>query len=356
MVNKIIIEETLTKNIKTGVGKHTIMLNALISELGFDYEIVVNNFISEISNPLLKRVLYILWLNTFFILKLLFQSEGTTVIYTSFLPFVKLKKIIQIGIIHDVLLKIHPTKMTKLAKLNNVVLNILIKFKADKILSVSNTVKNEIVKYYDIPTNKIYVLYNTLSLDKHIILNESSVLKKFNLEKSRKKYIISVSSLNKNKNIRCLVDAYEKLQKEFSDIKLVLVGGKLSVLSSYKNLINNEHVIFTGHVSDEELKVLYKNALMFVFPSIYEGFGIPILDAQLFEIPVICSDISIFREIGKDSVEYSTPTSDEFYISMKKLLNSKSKCQVLVDNGNCNLKRFTNSNLKQQLQTVLNLQ
>lgn len=121
-------------------------------------------------------------------------------------------------------------------------------------------------------------------------------------------------------------------------------------------MINNEHVIFTGHVSDEELKVLYKNALMFVFPSIYEGFGIPILDAQLFEIPVICSDISIFREIGKDSVEYSTPTSDDFYISMKKLLNSKSKCQVLVDNGNCNLKRFTNSNLKQQLQTVLNLQ
>ena len=68
-------------------------------------------------------------------------------------------------------------------------------------------------------------------------------------------------------------------------------------MEDIKQIINN-NVVLTGHISDEELKVLYKNAKIYAFPSIMEGFGIPIIDAQQFSIPTICTDMPVFREVA----------------------------------------------------------
>ena len=108
-----------------------------------------------------------------------------------------------------------------------------------------------------------------------------------------------------------LVKAFHFLKKD--NLKLVLAGaqvlnGNKEVIKKVKKYIikNNlsEKVILPGFISKEEAKVYYKNALIYVFPSSDEGFGIPILEALSFSIPTICSDIEVFKEIGNNSVEF----------------------------------------------------
>ena len=122
-MTKIIIEESITSTIKTGVGQHTKMLNSLLPELDIEYEIVSNKFIESIKNATLKRIIYLIWLNTVFFTRLLFEKKGTIVLYTSFLPFIKLKKIKQIGVIHDICIIIYPHLLSVHNKLNNLKLS-----------------------------------------------------------------------------------------------------------------------------------------------------------------------------------------------------------------------------------------
>ena len=117
--------------------------------------------------------------------------------------------------------------------------------------------------------------------------------------------------MKKEKILITLVKAFKLIDDP--NLKLVLAGaqiinGNSEVLNEIKTfIIQNKlesKVILAGYVSKEEASVLYKNARIYVFPSLDEGFGIPILEALSFSIPVICSDIDVFKEVGGDYVEY----------------------------------------------------
>ena len=352
---KIIIEESITSTIMTGVGKHTKNLNELLINMNNDYEIVSNKFIEKINNSIIKRIIFLIWLNTFFLLKLFFEERGTVVIYTSFLPFFKFKKIIQIGIIHDVLIKKYPETLTFWGRINNIILNKLIIAKSDKIITVSNTVKDEIIKYYNVQDNKIFVAYNTFSLDKKLVSDEIDVLHKFGLKNCSKKYLLSVSSMNKNKNIKMLIEAFDIISSKFPEIKLVLVGGKPKVLDYLNSLSTNKDIIFTGYVSDQELAVLYNNALVYIFPSLYEGFGIPLIDAQLFNLPIICSDIPVFREICQNSVIYAKPTTNDFSVKIAEFLYDINNADKKIELYSSNIQRFSIETILQQLSNIVKI-
>ncbi len=351
---RIILEETITKQIKTGVGKHTAMLNNLIENSGYEYKIISNDFIGKIKNAVLKRVIFLIWLNTCFFFKLLFQKKDTVVIYTSFPPLIKLKKIKQVGIIHDVLFKKYPTAITSSGKINNLLLNILITSRCDIILTNAETVKQEILEIYNLKEDRIKVVYNTFSLKTPKNINEDEILKKFNLSDCKKLYFISVSSMNKNKNIDFLINTFNDISSDYPDIKLVLVGNHNNNLKQYENRRNN-NIFFTGYISDEELAVLYKNALAFAFPSIYEGFGIPIIDAQMLGVPVICSDIPIFREVAQDSALLCDLTTECFSKGLKDLIENPNLRMQLIEEGSKNSVRFAMDEIKFQFKNILNI-
>lgn len=177
-----------------------------------------------------------------------------------------------------------------------------------KIFTVSEFSKNELSKEFSIDEKKFVCISPSSQHLANLHFNKDD-LKKWNLKD--KKYYLSVSSKALHKNQQYIFNLAKKYTKDL----FVIVGGTYSVFNNIKeNKIDN--VIFTGYVSDDELTSLYKYAYGFIFPSIYEGFGIPPLEAISLGVKrVAVSDIPVFREIYKKGVYFFDPNSvDSFSI------------------------------------------
>ena len=158
--------------------------------------------------------------------------------------------------------------------------------KVKRIIAVSNTTKKDIVKFYHTPEEKIEVIYNggTSRHSASETTKSEKSLKKLKVKKQ--KYILYVGTLQPRKNVDCLIDAYSLFRKHFPEFKLVIVGKRgwlfEHIFKKVEDLKLKKNVVFSGYISDDELSNLYKNAFCFVLPSLYEGFGIPILEAMNF--------------------------------------------------------------------------
>jgi glycosyltransferase involved in cell wall biosynthesis len=126
-------------------------------------------------------------------------------------------------------------------------------------------------------------------------------------------YILAVGNVKPHKNMRALIEAFAKLAGGFPGLRLFIVGkaeGMLTVERGLEGLAESlvpGRVVFTGHVMEEELRDLYANARLFVFPSLYEGFGLPLLEAMASGLPIAASDRGPMREVAGDSVSYFDP-------------------------------------------------
>lgn len=166
------------------------------------------------------------------------------------------------------------------------------------ILTVSKTIKNQIVDFYNLNSKHIEVIYNASSFTKiAYTLEENNV---------KENIVLAVSSHNPRKNLKTLVAAFIKSK---IDYHLIIVGGKGNAFAE-TDLEQNKDITFLSSISDKELINLYKNSKIFVYPSFYEGFGIPPLEAQGFGCTVLVSDIPIFNEVYSDSVVYFNPYSE----------------------------------------------
>lgn len=171
-----------------------------------------------------------------------------------------------------------------------------------QIITVSEFSKREIIKYLGIQENKIQVVYNGNSFTHQTIDNT----------KPPKGFILGVSSLDPRKNHKLLLQAFRQLSKK-TDLDLILVGKVEQHLNFNIDMrdFDTSRVRFTGYVSDEELQKLYAQATLFIYPSLYEGFGIPPLEAIYFKCPVLIADIPVFREIFQDAANYFDPLSKQ---------------------------------------------
>ena len=200
-----------------------------------------------------------------------------------------------------------------------------------KVITVSKFSKSEIMKHYNVDCNKIKVVYNAAS----------EVFKPVRKENSEK-YILAVSSLIKKKNLGFLAQAFCKLNEK--DIKLYIVGKKNRNLKNInpRRLENNSKIIFQGRVSDKKLAELYSNAICFVFPSLYEGFGLPPLEAQACGCPAIVSDVASLPEVFGDSVLYCNPTNvDDLTKCINYYTNNKTDRLAFINKGFENNKRYS---------------
>jgi len=181
-----------------------------------------------------------------------------------------------------------------------------------RIISVSQTTKKDIIEFYNIPPSKISVVYHGYDKSRfHKNYSESKikrVLKKYNITQP---YILFIGSLRPTKNIERLIEAFGLLNDE--QTALVLVGKKgwmyTSIFEKIKMLKLEKKIIFPGFVPDEDLPYLISSAVVFTLPSLYEGFGIPIIEAMACGVPTVISNISSLLEISQAASVYVNPYS-----------------------------------------------
>lgn len=217
----------------------------------------------------------------------------------------------QIVTIHDVAVCAVPYAYSKPFRIWYKFMYKILTARLKQIFTVSEFSKKELNKYFDIPLEKIEVTYNGID-HMETIKPDETIFTKFNIEKNN--YVLAVSSLNPSKNFKIILET----AKILPEINFVIAGGTNSTVFKEQGFGVTSNVKFIGYVNDEELVALYKYASCFVYPSIYEGFGIPPLEAIYFNCPVILSDIEVFKEIYMDNVLYCK--IDDFNILKEKIL------------------------------------
>ncbi len=345
----IIIEDGLNLYQKTGQGQYTQNIYDILIDMGYQVEMKRKPFMEKIKNSTVKRILYILWINFVFPISTMFKNADIIIFTNTLTPFYKIPNKKYYPVLHDLWAYKSPETVTFIQSLYTRIVIASIKNTYEKIITVSETIKQEIIDFFNCSEEDVNVVYNYFSFGEKPVLDYSKeeqlkILSKYNIES--KKYILSVATLNKRKNIPMLIDAYSQLD---SDIKLVLVGKA----SSESFNCNNQNIIFTGYLSDDELKVLYKHAFLYVFPSVYEGFGIPIIDAQAFGIPVICSNIPVFKEIAGKGAEFCELNILDVVKKIKTILEDNYKENLLIQNGYNNIQKFLSSQIKKQVIMLL---
>lgn len=168
-----------------------------------------------------------------------------------------------------------------------------IKKEVDLIIAVSQATKKDIMEILNIPEEKIRVIYEAVSEDVNQVKDQKiieKVKKKYGLKGN---YLLSVATLEPRKNLKRIIQAFALLKTK--NLKLVVAGKQ--GWGDFKNL-SSTNVIFTGYVSHEDKQALYSGATCFVFPSLYEGFGLPILEAMKCGCPVVTSNISSMPEVA----------------------------------------------------------
>jgi len=212
--------------------------------------------------------------------------------------------------------------------------------KADGIICISESLKKRLKEYFKINEEKISVIYHGAEFKsyKSSTFYENSELQ--TIISDNRKIILSVSTIGPHKNYEVLAEAYSMLDKEYTNnYKLVIVGKKFEpyfseLVKTCKNLNISRDIIFTDFVSFETLEYLYRNSVLFVFPSLLEGFGLPPLEAMYFGIPVLSSNSPAMPEILGDAAIYFDPYNPlDLTEKIKILLKNNKIREDLITKG-----------------------
>ncbi|MCX8042461.1 MAG: glycosyltransferase family 4 protein, partial [Thermodesulfobacteriaceae bacterium] len=208
--------------------------------------------------------------------------------------------------------------------------------RANAVITVSEFSKAEILKYFPELENKIYVIYNGVNHNKFRPL-----------DLPRKKQILFIGAIAKHKNISVILEAFLKVISKIPH-KLVIVGSKDSGMPSDENItrilsmIPPNRIEFTGKVSDDDVVNLYNTSDLFIFPSIYEGFGLPLLEAMACGCPIIASKASSIPEVCGDSAIYFDPySSEELATRILEMANNEAMKKDVIQKGIRRAKEFS---------------
>lgn len=306
----MIVFNALQTTLSGGIGRYSYELSKSLYNLNEDMKIVIRSedemlfdfvdkddliVIDGISNGP-KRNLF----EQFELPKMIAKQYPDAIIHypDSMAPiFAKNKCIITV---HDIAFKALKDVFTFKTKLWKNFATKLSLRKADRIIAISEYTKKEIVKYYGQElSGRIDVVYNGFNDFSNEKINKEKIRKEI-IELEEEKYILTVSTISPRKNIDRLIRAYAESEVK-SDAKLVIAGGFGWLYEDVVKLVDelklSDRIIFTGKINDDELKLLYSKASIFVYPSIYEGFGLPPLEAMSYKIPCIVSDVTSMPEV-----------------------------------------------------------
>ncbi len=198
--------------------------------------------------------------------------------------------------------------------------------RSDRILTVSESSKRDIMHYFSVAPEKIVVVYN--ALDERFGIEPPAgeiamVRERFQLDHG---FVLYVGNIKPHKNLVRLIEAFDGLRRDgFDDLKLLIIGDEISRWPALRRAVHryklHKHVRFLGFQSDETLASLYRLAAVFVFPSLYEGFGLPPLEAMASGTPVVTSNVSSLPEVAGDAALLVDPYDvDEIKNGIKRVL------------------------------------
>jgi len=227
---------------------------------------------------------------------------------------------------------------------------------ANHIHAISEQTKSDIISLFEVPEDSISVIYQSIN---PVFFNEVDSQTKYELRKKYqlpKKFILSVGTVEPRKNLLGLLEGMV-LSKSY--VPLVVVGK----LTDYQNKIqkyieadlNRLQVYFLSRIQDDELAALYQMADILVYPSHYEGFGLPVAEAQASGCPVITSNISSMPEAGGDAAVYISPDNpEEIGDAIKTFLEDQELRERMIAKGKINAQRFTPEVFSKQINQLYN--
>lgn len=260
----------------------------------------------------------------------------------------------QLAVIHDINFKHYPQDLKFwTAKFFNYYFLKYAK-KSTRIATVSEFTKQDLIKEYNVSRDKIDIVPNAADEGFHPTTEEEKI-------KIRQKYtagsdyFIFIGSVSPRKNINRLLQSFELFKKENkSEIKLVIAGsifwGEKEIYKTLKNMEFKNDVIFTGRVSDKDLKPLLASAFCLTYIPYFEGFGVPLLEAMRAEVPIISANTTSLPEIAGEAALYVNPFEvEEIKNAMLKIISNKELRNKLIENGKIQQQKFSWNNSADKL-------
>jgi glycosyltransferase involved in cell wall biosynthesis len=343
---------------KTGIGRYTAntLRELLLIDKNNNYELLINpsdkkalNFKSDRLELVETDVPWFGMKEQTELLKVINSRKPDLVHFTNFNFPVAYKGKFVITI-HDLtLLHFRNLRSSALSKAyymvkESIMKNVVLKrgiANAEAVLVPSEYVKEDVAKTFKVRRNKIEVTYEAA--------DTSMATPRVNLEKLgiNKPYVLYVGNAYPHKNLERMILAFGKLITEYVlDYQLVIAGRKDSFHKKLEEAVIeaglSDRVVFTGYIKDHELSGLYKNASLYIFPSLSEGFGLPPLEAMAHDLPVASSDATCLPEVLGDAAVYFDPRSiDEMAQKMLSVLTDKKLSDDLVEKGQRQVKKYS---------------
>ena len=349
-MKKIGINASFLRKQNTGIGQVTINFLKKLMEVGseeFEFVLYLEEDVAlELPKGFSKKVflpkkyqrddlIRKVWWEKFS-LPSVAKKDGCSVFISMYQsPTVMPSNIKHLVIAHDIIPKLFPEYLNNWRKKFYQALTEKGLQKADKIIAVSHRSEKDLIQHLGINPQKISVSYIDVDdiYKKEVSEDESRmILEKYNLEAG---YIYTGGGLEVRKNTESVLRAYKILLEAYghaSWLPKIVISGKMmpelaplvtDVEGAVAGLGIEKESVLLGHVPQEDLPALYKNASVFVYPSLYEGFGLPVLEAMKQATPVITSKVSSLPEVGSDSVVYCDPKSvDDLAMVMKNVLTN----------------------------------
>lgn len=355
-----------------GLGRYTQEIVDNIVKIDKDNEYVIflskcnfNEF--ETDNPKVKKVLADIccytWKEQIIFPMIIYKEKVDLMHFLHFnVPVFLRTKFI--ATVHDLILTKFPTvrastlspMMYRIKNLGyKVAIHLVIK-RAKKIITVSEFTKQDIVKKFKVKPNKIIVTYegvanlakgrDSLFVSK---IDKKKTLEEYNIGDN---FLLYIGNAYPHKNLEGLLEVFERLYKYNKDLRLVLVGKEDYFYTQIKKLAkekgmwneneNKSPVIFTGYVSDTDLEVLFRKALVYVFPSFYEGFGLPPLEAMAKECAVVSSNKASLPEVlGEAAIYFDPYNKEDMYQKIKSTMFNSELKKDLIEKGLKQIKKYS---------------
>jgi glycosyltransferase involved in cell wall biosynthesis len=265
--------------------------------------------------------------------------------HTSSFDLQKPRKAKYIVGIHDVIVKAYPFvhEPKTIMQIDEQLKRVL--GEADVLVADSHNTKLDLMRFYNVSESMIYVVYPGGSVSNMSKAKPwTSYVQGFALDRD---YILFVGTLEPRKNVDGLIKAFDWLKKEYGiKHKLYIVGMKGwmfdKIFKAYDEAQFKKDIVFKGYVNDKELESLYQNASLFAYPSFYEGFGFPILEAFSYGLPVVTSSTSSCGEVAGEAALLIEPSDyKEIATAILKLINDKELRETLSRKAIARAKEFT---------------
>lgn len=348
MKKKIYINATILDERPTGLGIYVKNIIAKLKNKDIDFEVFcpieiegvkVDKTTEKLKTTYKKKGGIVRFLWTQFILPL--KVNKNDIVYHPFQYLSILSRSKQIITIHDFIPLYYPEVAKHQYYYYKIIMPILLK-RAYKIICISENTKNDVIKFFNVDEDKLVEIYN--GYDNELFNTKDikeNVIEKYNI---KEKYFIAVGAGYSHKNLETALRAFKKVSDK-NKCEFIIVGKDSDYIKKLKQLCIElkieEKVKFIGYVPDDDLPTLYNKSIAFVYPTLYEGFGLPILEAMACETVVLSANNSSLPEVyGDAAISFDAKDEDAIAKGMALLLKDEVISRKLINDSKEQIKKF----------------